>query len=147
MPDGTFAVADASENLRIVQDGFKSAAEAEKIIGDFYLARGIIRPRKQKQHFLTDLAFKIVRLHKPCKIIANQRPIRGIRSAEYCTMIRASIWTSWTIALAAVLAVIATGISTQWQREHGTSQLRELPSFERGLGTHSRLASAQVAAP
>jgi hypothetical protein len=49
MPDGTFAVADASENLRIVQDGFKSAAEAEKIIGDFYLARGIIRPRKQKQ--------------------------------------------------------------------------------------------------
>ena len=62
-------------------------------------------------------------------------------------MIRASIWTTWTIALAAVLAVIATGISTQWQREHGTSQLRELPSFERGLGTHSRLASAQVAAP
>jgi hypothetical protein len=49
MPDGTFAVADASENLRIVQDGFKSAAEAEKIIGDFYLARGIIRPSKQKQ--------------------------------------------------------------------------------------------------
>jgi hypothetical protein len=62
-------------------------------------------------------------------------------------MIRASIWTTWTIALAAVLAVIATGISTQWQREHGTGQLRELPSFEMGLGTHSRLASAQVAAP
>jgi hypothetical protein len=46
MPDGTFAVADASENPRIVQDGFKSAAEAEKFIEDFYLARGIIRPRK-----------------------------------------------------------------------------------------------------
>ena len=35
--------------LRIVQDGFKSAVEAEKFIEDFYLARGIIRPRKPQQ--------------------------------------------------------------------------------------------------
>jgi hypothetical protein len=34
MPDGTFAVADALQNLRIVQDGFNSAAEAEKFIED-----------------------------------------------------------------------------------------------------------------
>jgi hypothetical protein len=46
MPDGTFAAADA---LPIVQDGFHSAAEAEKFIEDFYLARGVIRPRKPKQ--------------------------------------------------------------------------------------------------
>lgn len=49
MPDGTFAVAEALEELRIIQDGFKSAAEAERFIEDFYLARGIIRPRKPKQ--------------------------------------------------------------------------------------------------
>ena len=49
MPDGTFAAADALQKLRIVQDGFKSAAEAEKFIEDFYLARGIIRPRKPEQ--------------------------------------------------------------------------------------------------
>ena len=46
MPDGTFAAADALEKLRIVQDGFKSAADAEKFIEDFYLARGVIKPRK-----------------------------------------------------------------------------------------------------
>jgi hypothetical protein len=49
MPDGTFAAADALQNLRIVQDGFKSAAEAEKFIEDFYLARGVIRP-SQPEH-------------------------------------------------------------------------------------------------
>jgi hypothetical protein len=49
MPDGTFAAADALQKLRIVQDGFKNAAEAEKFIEDFYLARGIIRPRKPEQ--------------------------------------------------------------------------------------------------
>jgi hypothetical protein len=49
MPDGTFAVAEALDELRIIQDGFKSAAEAERFIEDFYLARGIIRPRKPKQ--------------------------------------------------------------------------------------------------
>jgi hypothetical protein len=38
--------ADALQKLRIVQDGFKSAAEAEKFIEDFYLARGIFGPRK-----------------------------------------------------------------------------------------------------
>src|SRR6476660_1062021 len=46
-------------------------------------------------------------------------------------MIRASILTTWTMALAAVLAVIAAGISTQCQREYGTCRLREQPSFER----------------
>jgi|HubBroStandDraft_4_1064222.scaffolds.fasta_scaffold2327363_2 hypothetical protein len=49
MPDGTFAAADALQKLRIVQDGFKSAVEAEKFIEDFYPARGIIRPRKPEQ--------------------------------------------------------------------------------------------------
>jgi phage tail tape-measure protein len=39
---------------------------------------------------------------------------------------------------------IATGISTGWQREHRTSQLREVRPFERGLSIPSRLASAQV---
>jgi hypothetical protein len=29
MPDGTFAVADALQGVRIVQDGFKSRSEAE----------------------------------------------------------------------------------------------------------------------
>ena len=32
MPDGTFAAGDALQKLRIVQDGFKSAAEAEKFL-------------------------------------------------------------------------------------------------------------------
>jgi len=41
--------ADALQKLRIVQDGFKSAAEAEKFIEHFYLAQGIIRPRKPEQ--------------------------------------------------------------------------------------------------
>jgi hypothetical protein len=49
MPDGTFAVADALQNLRIVQDGFKNSAEAEKFIEDLYLARGVIRPTQPKQ--------------------------------------------------------------------------------------------------
>ena len=44
MPDGTFAVADALQGARIVQDGFKSRAEAAKFIEDYYLARGIIAP-------------------------------------------------------------------------------------------------------
>ena len=48
LPDGTFAAADALQKLQIVQDGFKSAADAEKFIEDFYLARGIIKPREPK---------------------------------------------------------------------------------------------------
>jgi hypothetical protein len=32
--------------IRIVQGGFNSADEAEKFIEDFYLARGVIRPRR-----------------------------------------------------------------------------------------------------
>ena len=40
MPDGSFAVADALKDARVVQDGFKSRAEAEKFIEDYYLARG-----------------------------------------------------------------------------------------------------------
>lgn len=49
MADGTFAAADALQNLRIVKDGFKSASEAEKFIEEFYLARGVLRPRESKQ--------------------------------------------------------------------------------------------------
>jgi hypothetical protein len=49
MPDRTFAAADALQKLRIVKDGFNSAAEAEKFIEDIYLARGVIRPPKAKQ--------------------------------------------------------------------------------------------------
>jgi hypothetical protein len=60
------------------------------------------------------------------------------------TMARASICIICVTGLAAVLAVIATGISTGWQREHRTSQLREVRPFERGLSIPSRLASAQV---
>ncbi len=50
MPDGTFAVADALQDVRIVQDGFKSRAEAAKFIEDYYLARGIIVPSDPKKH-------------------------------------------------------------------------------------------------
>lgn len=49
MADGTFAAADALQNLRIVKDGFKSASDAEKFIEEFYLARGVLRPRESKQ--------------------------------------------------------------------------------------------------
>jgi hypothetical protein len=45
MPDGSFAVADALKDARVVQDGFKSRAEAEKFIEGYYLARGIIAPQ------------------------------------------------------------------------------------------------------
>jgi hypothetical protein len=36
MLDGTFAVADALQRVGVVQDGFKSRAEAEKFIEDYY---------------------------------------------------------------------------------------------------------------
>jgi hypothetical protein len=49
MPDGTVAVVDALRNLRVVQVGFKNAEEAEKFIEDFYVARGVLRPRESKQ--------------------------------------------------------------------------------------------------
>jgi hypothetical protein len=48
--DGTFAVADALQGVRIGQDGFRSRAEAEKFIEDYYLARGIIEPPAPKRH-------------------------------------------------------------------------------------------------
>jgi NADH:ubiquinone oxidoreductase subunit K len=60
-------------------------------------------------------------------------------------MVRASIFVICVIGLAAVLAVIATGISAGWQREHQTSQLRDVRPFHPGLNTPSRLASAEVA--
>ena len=50
LPDGTFAVADALQGARIVQDGFRSRAAAEKFIEDYYLARGIIAPPAPKKH-------------------------------------------------------------------------------------------------
>jgi hypothetical protein len=40
MPDGMFAVADALQGIRVVQEGLKSRSEAEKFIEDYYLARG-----------------------------------------------------------------------------------------------------------
>ena len=49
MPDGTVDVVDALRNLRIVRVGFKNAEEAEKFIEDFYIARGVLRPRASKQ--------------------------------------------------------------------------------------------------
>jgi hypothetical protein len=49
MPDGTFAAVDALDNLRITKAGFKNADEAEKFIEDFYIARGVLRPRAAKQ--------------------------------------------------------------------------------------------------
>ncbi len=50
LPDGTFAVVDALQDLRLVQEGFTSRAEAEKFIDDYYLARGIIAPPAPKKH-------------------------------------------------------------------------------------------------
>ena len=50
LPNGTFAVADALQGTRIVQDGFKSRSEAEKFIEDYYLARGIVAPPVPKKH-------------------------------------------------------------------------------------------------
>ncbi len=44
MPDGTVAVVEAQQN-RVVQPGFKNADEAEKFIEEFYIARGVLRPR------------------------------------------------------------------------------------------------------
>jgi hypothetical protein len=49
MPDGTFAVVDALRNLNVVQAGFKNADAAEKFIEDFYVARGVLRPRESQQ--------------------------------------------------------------------------------------------------
>jgi hypothetical protein len=60
-------------------------------------------------------------------------------------MVRASIFIICVIGLAAVLAVIATSISAGWQREHQTSQFRDVRPFERGLSIPSRLVSAQMA--
>ena len=41
-------------------------------------------------------------------------------------MMRASIYIASITALAAVLAIIATGITVQWQREHRATQLVKL---------------------
>ncbi len=49
MPDGTFAVVDALRSLHMVQVGFRNADEAEKFIEDFYIARGVLRPRELKK--------------------------------------------------------------------------------------------------
>jgi hypothetical protein len=49
MPDGTVAVVDALRNLRLIQAGFRSADEAEKFIEEYYIARGVLRPRESKQ--------------------------------------------------------------------------------------------------
>ena len=49
MPDGTYEVVDALHDLRTVQVGFANADVAKKFIEEFYLARGVLRPREPKQ--------------------------------------------------------------------------------------------------
>jgi hypothetical protein len=49
MPDGTYNVIDALHELRTVQAGFANADAAEKFIEEFYIARGVLRPRESKQ--------------------------------------------------------------------------------------------------
>ena len=49
MPDGTYAAVDALKNLHPVQTGFATAEDAEKFIEEFYLARGVLRPRESKK--------------------------------------------------------------------------------------------------
>jgi len=44
-------------------------------------------------------------------------------------MIRTSLYIASITALAAVLAIIATGITTQWQREHRATQLVRLANL------------------
>jgi hypothetical protein len=46
---GAFAVVDALQSLRVVQLGFGDADEAEKFIENFYISRGVLRPRESKQ--------------------------------------------------------------------------------------------------
>ena len=46
--DVIFVVANALDHRGVVQVGFRTAAEAEKFIEDFYLARRILRPRESK---------------------------------------------------------------------------------------------------
>jgi hypothetical protein len=50
-------------------------------------------------------------------------------------MIRASIYIASITALAAVLAIVATGITMQWQREHRT---RQSSMLARARGAHRR---------
>jgi len=57
-------------------------------------------------------------------------------------MERASMFVICVIGLAAVLAVIATGISAGWQREHQTSQLRDVRPFHPGLTLMRDMESA-----
>jgi len=49
MPDGTVAVVDALRNLSVVKAGFRNADEAEKFIEEFYIARGVLRPRESRR--------------------------------------------------------------------------------------------------
>jgi hypothetical protein len=49
MPDGTYSVVDALRDLRTVQVGFANADAAEKFIEEFYIARGVLRPRESKR--------------------------------------------------------------------------------------------------
>ena len=48
MPDGTYAVVDALRGVHTVQDGFKTADAAVRFIEDFYIARGVLKPRESK---------------------------------------------------------------------------------------------------
>lgn len=49
MPDGTYDVVDALRDLKTIQTGFANADAAEKFIEEFYIARGVLRPRESKR--------------------------------------------------------------------------------------------------
>ena len=100
-------------------------------------ATAVTRPKR----FLTDLGkFSVA---PGTSSPAAPRVCFGLRDGEYRTMTRTPICIIGILGLAAVLAVIATYISTAWQREEMRSQFREMP-FGRGLSTPSRLASVPV---
>ena len=57
-------------------------------------------------------------------------------------MIRASVYITSITALAAVLAIIATGITVQWRREHRATHLVQLANLP--LLFHSNHVSRRV---
>ena len=49
--------------------------------------------------------------------------------ARFKTMIRALIYAASITTLAAVLAIVATAITTQWQRQHRATAVAQLASL------------------
>jgi hypothetical protein len=81
-------------------------------------ARVGLAHRAFRKGFLT-IPNQIIWTPKPGSMLPPAR-LRGLE------MIRASIYIASITALAAVLAIIATGITMQWQREHRATQLVKL---------------------